>query len=166
MPATYQVGETTIEVKNVIFKYLEFYHFMLKLFEERQYFILEKKYSYNPEKTKMVDFFWQALKNVDDYNRFVIEVSVTFNTLEDVNVLKGKVKIKKNKGSGTIKLRSFLKTDYDSKWEQHAILNFFKVLFENVFEKKSIEEYKNVLKNEMYEIENEIKSYFDIVRLI
>jgi hypothetical protein len=167
MPAFFIVGKTEVSVKNVVFKYSDYYSFIKKTFEDRGYFIEEKKYSHAPTKDKSyVDFYWVCLKNVDDYSRFKIEVDSRFFDLKKISVLKGGTKEVKDKGEGSIKLRATVITDYDTKWEENPVINFIKTIFENLFEKSSVEQYKADLINEMYELENELKSYFNVQRMI
>lgn len=167
MPSFFIVGKTEINVKNIVFKYSEYYAFVKKTFEDRGYFIEEKKYSHKPSKDKSyVDFYWACYKTIDDYSRFKIEVDSKFHDVKKIKVIKGKKKEVKDKGSGAIKLRATLITDYDTKWEENPIVNFIKTIFENLFEKSSVEQYKKDLLNEMYEFENELKSYFNVQRMI
>ncbi|MBN1923631.1 MAG: hypothetical protein JW791_02630 [Nanoarchaeota archaeon] len=167
MPSMFILGKTSIELNNVIFNYADFYRFMKKTLEERGYFIEEKKYSHAPTGDKSyVDFYWKCLKNIDDYSRFIIEVDTKFSNVEPITVLVNKVKQTKDKGDGSIKLRASLSTDYDTKWEENPIINFVKTIFENIFEKSSVNQYKKDLKNELYELENEVKSYFNVQRMI
>lgn len=167
MPSFFIVGKTEISVKNVVFDYAEYYAFVKKTFEDRGYFIEEKKYSHAPDKDKhYLDFYWACLRNIDDYSRFKIEVDSRFQDMKKITVLKGSKKETKDKGEGRVVLRATLITDYDSKWEENPVVNFIKTIFENLFEKSSVEQYKTDLVNEMYELENELKSYFNVQRMM
>lgn len=167
MPSNYIIGKITISPENVMFDYSGFYKVLHKTLSDKGYFIEEKKYSHKPQnKKKNVDFYWKCTREVDDYSQYKIEVDARFTNLETMHVLKKDKKIKMNKGDGKIIIRATLITDYDSKWEENPIINFFKVIFENIFEKSSLKNYLKDLKNEFYEIENEIKSYFNIQRMM
>jgi len=167
MPSKYIIGEVVVSPNEVIFDYNKFYRIIYNFMTEIGYFIQEKEYHHNAKGEKVnVGFYWDCIKSIDDYSRFQIELFVEFPELESINVLKGDVKEKTNKGSGKIKIRSALITDYDSKWEQNAIINFFKTIFEDHFYKSSVNKYMEELGKEMYEVENEIKSYFDMQKFM
>lgn len=168
MPSPYIIGKTTVNVEEVIFDYKEFYRLLNKTISEKGYAIEEKSYSYIPgipgERGKL-SFFWLCLKDVDDYSRYRVEVDASFD-IEQITVLKNNKKIDTGKGTGKVIVRATLVTDYDSKWEENPIINFLKVLFENWFERSSMLKYLNDIKTEMYEIENEIKGYFNVQRMM
>lgn len=167
MPSRYITGKTTINLENVVFEYGEFYHFMKQTLEDLDYFINEKSYSHAPSKKRTtVGFYWECLKNVDDFNRFIVEIKVEFANMERITVIKDKEKNEMDRGDGEITMKASLLTDYEKKWEKNPVLKFVKVIFENLFEKSSLEHYKNEVDDEMYEIENEIKSYFNLQRMM
>lgn len=167
MPANYIIGKTVISLKNVIFDYKAFYKVLYKTLSDKGYFIEEKKYSQTPaDKKKSVDFYWKCQKELDDYNLNRVEVDAKFPDLEDIEVIKNAQKAIVQRGDVSITLRATLITDYDSKWEEQPLLNFFRVIFENIFKRSNINTFLDNLKSEMYEIENEIKSYFNIERIM
>jgi hypothetical protein len=58
-------------------------------------------------------------------------------------------------------------TDYAEKWEgSNPIITFIKVLFENIFQKGSVDEYTKKLTDEAYDIENEVKSFFNLQKMM
>ncbi|VVB75848.1 Uncharacterised protein [Candidatus Tiddalikarchaeum anstoanum] len=166
MPSVFIVGKTVVTVKNVMFDYKSFYRILHKTISDKGYWIEEKSYTNVPGENKnSMDFYWLCQKDVDDYSRYRIEVQAKFE-VENVTALKNNQKAEMEKGDGSILLRASLVTDYDSKWEENPILNFFKVLFENIFERSSISKYLNDVKTEMFEVENEMKSFFNIQRMM
>jgi len=167
MPSKFITTKVEININEKIFNYSDFYMFLKKTFQERGYYIEEKSYTHNETKpSESVGFYWNTLKRVDDFTKYIIELKVSLK-LEDVNVLKDKKKEINNKGNGSIGLRATLLTDYEEKWEEsNPIISFIKVLFENIFQKGSVDEHVKRLTDEAYEIENEIKSYFSIQRMM
>ena len=167
MPSKYIVGEVIVKPKELIFDYNKFYRIIYGFMKELGYFVKEIEYHHNTKgSTVNVGFYWDCIRDVDDYSRFQIELFVDFPALETINVIKGRTKQTTNKGSGNIKIRATLLTDYDAKWEQNAIFNFFKTIFEDHFYKSSVNKYLEELGKEMYEIENEIKSYFQMQKFM
>ena len=167
MPSKFMTSKTAISIQSEVFSYSELYLFLKKTMQERGYYIEEKSYTHNSSKpTESVDFYWKCGKRVDDFTMFQIEIIAKIR-MEDVAIIKNKKKEIANKGGGTIKVRSTLITDYAGKWEEsNPIIAFAKVLFENIFQKGSVDEYTKKLTDESYEIENEIKSYFKLQRMM
>ncbi len=167
MPSKYIVGEVTVHPEDVIFDYNDFYKIIYNFFKEKGYFVKEIEYHHNKKDDKInVGFYWDCVKNIDDYSQFKIEVFVDFPALKTITVIKEKIKQTSNKGSGSIKLRATLVTDYDAKWEQNPIFNFFKTIFEDYFYKSSVNKYMEELGQEMYDAENEVKGYFGMQRFM
>jgi hypothetical protein len=167
MPSKFMTSKVIVNINNQIFNYSDFYLFVKKIMQERGYYVEEKTYTHNTLNSKeSIHFYWHTIKKVDDFTKFIIEVIVTL-TIEDVNIIKEKRKEKTNKGSGSIKIRSTLMTDYAGKWEEsNPIITFIKVLFENIFQKGSVDEYSKKLTDEAYELENEIKSFFNLQKMM
>ncbi|MDD2678339.1 MAG: hypothetical protein PHT91_04105 [Candidatus Nanoarchaeia archaeon] len=160
-------AKSEISLNKKIFSYSDFYVFLRKTLQERGYYIEEKSYTHSETSPlKNVSFYWNTVKNVDDFTKYIIELKVSLS-LEDVTVIKDKKKEMNSRGEGSITVRATLQTDYEGKWEEtNAIISFIKVLFENIFQKGSIDEHSKRLADEAYEIENEIKSYFSMQRMI
>ncbi|MDD4353656.1 MAG: hypothetical protein PHN56_04315 [Candidatus Nanoarchaeia archaeon] len=167
MPSKFITSKIVININNQIFNYSDFYLFLKKILQERGYYIEEKGYTHNTlNNSESVDFYWQTVKRVDDFTKYIIELMVKL-TLEDINIIKEKRKEMSNKGSGSIKIRSSLETDYAGKWEEsNPVITFVKVLFENIFQKGSVNEYTKKLTDEAYDIENEVKSFFNLQKMM
>lgn len=167
MPAKFITSKSIVNVSEQICNYSEFYLFLKKTLQEKGYYIEEKSYKHdNSSKNEIIGFYWNSIKKVDDFTKNIIELFVNLS-MTDIIIEKDKKKEISNKISGSIKIKSTLQTDYAGKWEEsNPLIAFIKVLFENIFQKGSIDEYEKKLTQEAYEIENEIKSYFNIQRMI
>jgi len=167
MPSKFMTSRVLININDQIFSYSDFYLFLKKIMQERGYYVEEKNYTHNSSSPReIIDFYWHSVKRVDDFTKYIVEFMVKLN-MEDVNVFKEKRKEVVNKGSGTIKIRSALETDYAGKWEEsNPFITFIKVLFENIFQKGSVDEYSKKLIEEAYELENEIKSFFSLQKMM
>jgi hypothetical protein len=167
MPSKFMTSKIAINIDRQIFSYSDFYMFLKKTLQERGYYVEEKSYTHNtlnPE--EMIDFYWHAVKKVDDFTKYIVEIMVKLN-LEEINIIRDKRKETTNRGRGTIKIRSALMTDYEGKWEEsNPVITFIKVLFENIFQKGSVDEYAKKLTEEAYEIENEVKSFFNLQKMM
>ncbi|MFA5303684.1 MAG: hypothetical protein WC393_04065 [Candidatus Nanoarchaeia archaeon] len=167
MPSKFMTSKIIVSIDHQIFNYSDFYLFLKKILQERGYYIEEKTYTHNTLNSKeSIDFYWHSIKRVDDFTKFIIEIIAKLE-IEDVNIIKEKKKEVTNRGSGSIKIRSTLMTDYAGKWEEsNPIITFVKVLFENIFQKGSVDEYSKKLTDEAYEVENEIKSFFNLQKMM
>jgi hypothetical protein len=167
MQSKFITSKSTVNIKDEIFNYSDLYMFLKKTLEDRGYYIEEKSYTHNNSgDTEIVGFYWNSIKKVDDFTKYLVEFFVRIELI-DVVIEKDKKKEKSNRGSGSIKIKSTLVTDYAGKWEEsNPIITFIKVVFENIFQKGSVDEYTKKLTQEAYEIENEIKSYFNVQRML
>lgn len=164
MASNFLLKRLKITINDAIFDFKEFYKFYKKIYEERGFFIDEKQFGKTSGKTETIKFYWECIKKADDYSKFFISSQLIFS-FEKIIVLKDGKKKKMDKGGGTISFKSTLKTDYDSKWEENPIISFFKTIFENIFEKNSLKQYQSDLNQEVYDIENEVKSFFEMQKM-
>ena len=152
----YVVPGIVTEKKGVV-EIREVYRVLKKWLEKRGYVIIEKKYSDEIREEKSISIGWEAEKEVDDYTRFVIKVS-----------LKGKgeeVKLKKKdafKGVVSVKFESWLEQDYEERWEASPIFKFFRGMFDKYALSKRFNRYAEELKEDTYDIYQEIKSFLGL----
>jgi hypothetical protein len=167
MPSKFMTTQELVAIDEQIFSYSELYLFLKKILQERGYYIEEKSYTHTAGQPKeIVDFYWNCIKRVDDHTKFIVEFFVKFS-IEEISVVKEKKKELTNKGSGTIKIRSALETDYAGKWEEsNPFITFVKIIFENIFQKGSVDEYTQKLKDEAYDLKNETKSFFNLQKMM
>lgn len=133
----------------------EFYDLLFDLFVSMGYDVNEKKYAY--KESGELEIEWSCEKKVDDYTMFKIEVKVALTNYQPNQEVKGE---RLDKGEVRTKLRAILRTDYEAKWETHALLKFLKGIFEKYLYKPTYDSYKEKIKSEMYSIANEIKAFF------
>lgn len=155
----YVVPGITIEKKGV-FDLSEIYSVMKDIFSEKGYAIIEKVHKDEAtEEGKNLTIKWIADKDVDDYTKFMMEISIK-GKVEKSNSKKDKVK-----GVISITFESYMERDPDNKWEESPSSKFMRALYDKYALKKKFSNYSKDLKDETYEIYYQMKSYLGLVKI-
>ncbi len=133
----------------------EFYKTLNKWFDVNGYSLLEKDYKdvLKPG-TKDFSIRWESMKEVDDYTKFNINLTLTGSDIEKLDSKKGKIQ------SGEIKIvfESYLETDYEEKWER-PVAKFIRGIYDKFIHTSSSSKYEKGLKEQTYDIFNKAKSF-------
>ncbi len=148
----------------------EMYKMLKEWFEKRNYTVIEKNVSDESDvdgsdsggskEKKRIAIKWKCEKEVDDYTRFVIEIS-----------LKGKVSevLLKNrkayKGVITVKFESYMEQDYEDRFENSPLFKITRGIYDKFALKKRFSEYSKELKEETYDVYYETKAYLGLLNL-
>jgi len=147
-----------------IFDYPELYRFCYKWLTEKDYWVVEKKYS---EKVtpggKEVEIEWDSSKKVSDYFRFKLKVDWRIIGMKDIEVQKDGEKLPMNKGSFEIKLGATLEKDYESRWEKNPFLKFLRGIYDKYIIRGRIEQYEAKLYGEGDEFLAQVKAFLALV---
>ena len=147
-------------VHSGIFDFKDVYRFLYEWFMYYSYVVMEKKYS---EKIKAegkdIEIEWTCLRNISDYFRFRVKVTVRVMGMITVDVMRNGIKTKRDKGEIEINFSSGLERDYENKWETSPIIKFLRGLYDKYIIKTRIEAYEDRLGVEKDEIIAQIKSY-------
>ncbi len=167
MSEEYTVAGTS-KVRYVgVFDLGEVYKLLYDLLTAENYTVEEEKYKEKITNAgKQIEINWVAEKKVDDYTMFVIKISYFIVGLEKVKVKRDGVEVSMNKGDIEIAFKAILKTDYENRWETSPILKFLKGIYDVYIYKSTFENWKKQIYNEMYSIQNEIKSHFNLSRFL
>ncbi len=147
------------------FNLKKFYRFLSKLFSEYNYTINENVYKYSASQ-KLLEIEWKCTREIDDYTQFKIMVWITGRGMEKVKVKKGDVIEEYDKGDIDVTMKAFLVTDYNDKWENNPILKFLKGIYEKYLYKSTLDQLQEKILSELYSIQNEIKSFFNLSRMM
>lgn len=158
--------EETIETTDVkfvgYFSLKEFYDLLFDLFVSMGYDVIEKKYAY--KEVGELEMEWSCEKKVDDFTMFKIEVKVYLADYKSgQEVKKGE---RWDKGDIRTRLKAILRTDYEAKWETHAMLKFLKGIYEKYLYKSTYDSFKEKIKSEMYSISSEVKAFFGMQKTV
>lgn len=154
-----------IKVKQkTIFDMAELYKMMYRWFELYGYIHQEVEYRDSDEPNgKHLEIRWYQEKKIDDYFKFVIEISFLVLGLSKVEVEKNGVKSSTNKGEVEMRFDAYLLKDYDDKWN-NSMMKFFRDLYDKFIIKKRIETFEGLLHTELYKLIDEVKAYLDMHR--
>ncbi len=143
-----------------VFDFKELYRFLYEWFTSYEYVVMEKKYS---EKVKVqgkdIEIEWLCLRKISDYFRFRIKVTIRILGMIAVELARGGVKIRKDKGEIEIKFGSFLERDYENKWETNPVAKFLRGIYDKYIIKSRIDAYEDRLGTEVDEVIAQIKAF-------
>jgi len=117
--------------------------------------ILEKEHAVTNNKVKMKI---EAKKAINDYTRFALKV-----TIEGSNLKKVKLKQKETyEGTFSVKLDAEIEKDYEDTYEGKPIFKFFREFFDYIAKASDFNRFNKMIKNDLFSLRDEIKSYFEI----
>ncbi len=145
-----------------VFDLKELYKLMKGWFNLHKFDFYEKEY-FDVLKTdaKDIKLKWEVERKIDDYTKFVIETDIKINDHRIVEVKKGDKKAKLSSGGLIIKFTSYLRQDYQEKWEG-PVKKFVRGLYDKFIYKERYERYEEEIKEETYNIFNEVKAYLNL----
>ena len=157
----YCVRDLTVSHKG-IFDFNELYKVMKDWFNLHKYEFYEVEY-HDVLKTDEKDIRckWVAERKVDEYTKFAIEIEIKLDNHKLVEVKKSGKKAKLSSCSLKVIITSYLKQDYQEKWEG-PVKKFVRGLHDKFISKEKYSRYEDDLKEETYNIFNEIKAYLNL----
>ena len=163
------MAERNLIVENIsisysgLFDIKEFYKAIDEWFKAKGYDkIVIKHKEYSTETGKNIEILMAPHKNVTDYIRNLIKVWIGINNLKEVEVKKGKTRIKVNKGDVIVVLDGYLELDYEHRWEQKPMFFFLRVLIDKFINKSEIDKYGQELLKEINEFHDEIRAFLGL----
>jgi len=147
-----------------IFSFKDFYQFCYQwLKEEMGLEVSEDKYA---EKlignAKNIDVDWTGSKEVTDYFKVEVKVSLSVKNLENVEMIREGAKIKTNKGSIKVGIKGILVRDYQGKFDVSPTKQFFRGIYEKWVIGSRIEEMEGKVASGSDEFLNQAKAYLDL----
>jgi len=155
--------EQTLQVKHKgIFNFDGLYKALAKWFKMYRYTLHEIDYKdYKEEGKNMLYVKWEARRKINDYVRYVIETELTVKDYREVMVNK-----KKNmEGEFGIKFSAYLFKDYEEIWSRRGGMKFLREVYDRFFLGSELAKMEKELKDEMYKVVNEIKSYLNLIKI-
>ena len=148
-----------------IFDLGELYKSIFRWFDVNGYSFYEKEYNDIDEPNgKHLEIYWYTEKKIDLYVKFVIEVSYLVLGMQKIELEKGGVKIKTNKGSIEFRITAYLMKDYDDKWSKSAMQKKMRYIYDRFIIKKRIDKLEAELVKDVNSLVDELKSFLDIHR--
>ena len=146
-----------------IFDLGELYKSIFRWFDVNGYSFYEKEYNDIDEPSgKHLEIYWYTEKKIDLYVKFVIEVSYLVLGMQKIELEKGGVKIKTNKGSIEFRITAYLMKDYDDKWSKSAMQKKMRYVYDRFIIKKRIDKLESELVKDVNSLIDELKAFLDI----
>ncbi len=149
--------------KESVFELDKFYQFMRDWFNRKNYDLFEKDHAeqVRGDESKNTKIGWTSERKVDEYIKFFIDVGIKLQ-----NIKKVKVKNKSAcKGKITISVKSYLKVDWDERWQSPFLVKFIKETWEKLVMRDRYVRYNVELKEQTYEFFNQAKSFLNMQQL-
>jgi hypothetical protein len=147
-----------------VFDFKGFYGFSHNwLSNQENYGVVEEKYSEKVEgNSKNMDVKWVATKEVSDYFKMEIKITMKLSDLTDVEVeIDGETK-RSNRGKVSILLIGSLIKDPKSKWDTSAFNRFLRDVYNKYIVPNKIGEMKGLVVNDVIALKEEMKAFLEI----
>ncbi len=163
MPEQDQIYSSKISYDG-IFNFKEFYKFCYNFLTEQQAFkIDENEYS---EKligsTKEILVKWTGQKKVTDYFKFEVKIVFRALNMSEVEVNKGGVKLKMNKGKISIAVKANLIRDYEGKFETSSRMKIWRGIYEKWIISQRVKEFEDKLSSSAEGFLEQAKAFLDL----
>jgi len=138
------------------------YQAMIKWFNQYDYDFQELDYKEYKEDGKRNLFVrWQADKPMNEYVRYYIQIEATLLDMKDVMVHKKK----RLRTELSMEFCGYLAKDYEESWYRSSILKFIRECYDKFAIGSQLKIMEKELKDEVYKIMNEVKSYLNLQKL-
>ena len=161
------MSETEYVVKDLkivhegVFDFKEFYKLVKSWLTLRKYDLFEKEYreSQKEENIKEIKVGFAAEKVIDYYIKYLFDISLG---VKDHKIVKGPKAQNLVQGTLTFKIDAKLQTDFEASWEGKPLLKFTRGIYDKFVKGDKYAEYKKELKDQTYELYNELKAYLNL----
>ena len=146
-----------------IFNFSGFYEFAYHWLKEEGYEVVEDKYQEKVTgNSREIAVDWKAGKPVSDYFKAEIDVRILILGATDVEVEIEGVRKKMNKGKIELKFKGSLVKDPESEWEGSPFFRFLRGMYNKFIIGKNIEQQEDQLKEDVQDLNEEIKAFLEI----
>lgn len=147
-----------------IVNFADFYKFCYDwLKDEMGLGVSEDKYS---EKlsgdSKTINADWSGAREMSDYFKMEVKVSLAGNGLTPVEITEDGKKIKTNKGSVEVSIKGTLVRDYKGKFEKTGFQKFIRSVYEKMVIPERVEEFQGKIASDCDGFLSQAKAYLDL----
>lgn len=111
---------------------------------------------------KNIEIQWEGSKKITDYFKYIIKVEFMILGLQEVEVQKGNVKVKSNKGSMKVSIKGILVRDYNGDFSGSGFRKFLRESYDKWVIPSRIDQMEDKLASKCDEFGSQIKAYFDL----
>lgn len=160
MPETdYVIKEIKI-TQDGVFDFKEVYNIVKGWLNLHKYDIFEKEYKeHQKDDTKHIEVEFESEKKIDQYIKFLIDVTLRVKDHKIVQGPKGKQLVQ---GTLIVEIEAMLQSDFDAAWEGRPLVKFTRGLYDKFVRGDKYDQYKKELYDQGYELYNELKAYLNL----
>ncbi len=143
-----------------VFDFKELYNLIKDWYSLHKYDFYEKNYKeVLKEEAKDIKIEFTGDRVIDYYIKYIIDITIRLNNHK---IVKGPNNKNLVQGNLSISFQSKLQTDFEASWEGKPLLKFTRGLYDKFVRSDKLDVYKKELKEQSYEIFNEIKAYLNL----
>lgn len=156
--------------RKTIFDLARFYKFIKYWMDDNGFFIGEgpfNEYRYidkTEARGKHLEIFWEGEKAFSDYFIHKMKISFLVLGLTEVEIQKGAKKLKLDSADVEIRITGALITDAKNSYKDSPFSKIIQKIYENIIIKKRMDEYKRLVYEKTYSLQDEIKKFLDMYR--
>jgi len=162
MPEEQQIVKVVID-KQSVFKIKDLYDFSYNLVTSLGFDVFEKFFIKKGDDTV---FEWDCWRWVDDYFAYKIWLKVKVLGAKSVKVKRGGIEEPMQKAEVKVTIKGKFVTDWQRRWGANPLTKFFKGLFDKYLMGSTVDARRKELKDKVFLVENELKSFFDLPRFM
>jgi hypothetical protein len=152
-------GDKFVIQKKAQFSMIELYRTLKAWFDLHSYNFYEKEYEDTVRgDKKSVSIKWEGQKPVDNYTKFLINLSISLKNYQIVDTKKGKTV----EGDLKIKYDAAIQSDYEERWENNAFFKFTRGIFDKFISTGKRERHEKEITEDLHDIFNRTKSYLNL----
>lgn len=144
--------------KKAKFNMVELYKTLKSWFDLHGYEFQEKEYGEESTDKKTTKIGWIGRKDVNDYVRYMIPISITLKNYETIQTKQGKVV----DGNITVKISANVRSDYENRWDSSPIMLFFRSIFDRIIASDKTQKHEKALKKDVHDIFHRTKSFLNL----
>jgi len=152
------VKDLSIE-KKAQFNMLDLYRTLKSWFDLNGYNFFESEYKDQVKgDRKSTSIKWVGEKEINDYFKFIIRISINLPDYELIETEKEKLV----DGTVTIKFNSMISSDYTDKWSGKPKLKLSRVIYDKFIATSKKEKLESEIKDETVDLFNKTKTYLNL----
>mgnify|MGYP001602945097 FL=1 len=160
MEMNYIVRELELK-QTAVFDVLELYKLIKNWVKENKYSLFEREYENIKKELLSTKIKLEASKKIDEYTRYVIGIKFNIMDYEEAEVKNKKLV----KGEIRFLFESHVDTDYEDRLENRPIRKFLRAIYDRLIARDKYEKYEKELKDDTYNLYNEIKAFLNLYKL-
>lgn len=146
-----------------VFDFTAFYRYIYNWFQDKNYQVLEEKYSETLSGNKRnINFEWKATKEFSDYFKIEIALKAAVTGLTDVEVETDGEKKKMHKGGVAIELKGLLIYDPSGAWEKEPWWRFVRDVYNKYVIPNRVDSMQEITKADVETLKEEMKSFLEL----